>query len=307
MSKLETVIYIVGPKRSWEFQAKHVKRIFLFILLIFLGLGLTILYLQYNHLGALRKSADQLDQETLKNEKLLALLAKIKEQGMDANSNGITTDIDLMKQQKLNEQQLILIDQQRKELGELKGVLKQRERVVQQFQLEKQSTKDQVISLQEKLRKTREELQQTDAEKKTTIEQKKELQTELAQVKKLLDQKRQIEEKTKKDSKSTLVNNYVISTSNMKMKLSGTNLKASFRINNLTEQRQIGRVGVYLTSLVESAKTIPYGSGKTSSYSINRFKNIKKILSGYKKDQKIRIVVWNQKKETLLDEIHSLP
>ena len=155
MSKLETVIYIVGPKRSWEFQAKHVKRIFLFILLIFLGLGLTILYLQYNHLGALRKSADQLDQETLKNEKLLALLAKIKEQGMDVNSSGITTDIDLMKQQKLNEQQLILIDQQRKELGELKGVLKQRERVVQQFQLEKQSTKDQVISLQEKLRKTR--------------------------------------------------------------------------------------------------------------------------------------------------------
>ena len=307
MSKLETVIYIVGPKRSWEFQAKHVKRIFLFILLIFLGLGLTILYLQYNHLGALRKSADQLDQETLKNEKLLALLAKIKEQGMDANSSGITTDIDLMKQQKLNEQQLILIDQQRKELGELKGVLKQRERVVQQFQLEKQSTKDQVISLQEKLRKTREELQQTDAEKKTTIEQKKELQTDLAQVKKLLDQKRQIEEKTKKDSKSTLVNNYVISTSNMKMKLSGTKLNASFRINNLTEQRQIGRVGVYLTSLIESAKTIPYASGKTSSYSINRFKNIMKTLSGYKKDQKIRIVVWNQNKVILLDEIHSLP
>ena len=307
MNKLETVIYIVGPKRSWEFQAKHVKRIFLFILLIFLGLGLTILYLQYNHLGALRKSADQLDQETLKNEKLLALLAKIKEQGMDVNSSGITTDIDLMKQQKLNEQQLILIDQQRKELGELKGVLKQRERVVQQFQLEKQSTKDQVINLQEKLRKTREELQQTDAEKKTTIEQKKELQTELAQVKKLLDQKRQIEEKTKKDSKSTLVNNYVISTSNMKMKLSGTNLKASFRINNLTEQRQIGRVGVYLTSLVKSAKTIPYALGKTSSYSINRFKNIMKTLSGYKKDQKIRIVVWNQNKEILLDEIHSLP
>ena len=25
MKKLETIIYIVGPKRSWEFQARHVK------------------------------------------------------------------------------------------------------------------------------------------------------------------------------------------------------------------------------------------------------------------------------------------
>ena len=91
------------------------------------------------------------------------------------------------------------------------------------------------------------------------------------------------------------------------MSSSRTNLKASFRINNLTEQRQIGRVGVYLTSLAESAKNIPYASGKTSSYSINRFKNIMKTLRGYKKDQKIRIVVWNQNKVILLDEIHSLP
>ena len=69
MSKLATVIYIVGPKRSWEFQAKHVKRVFLFVLLIFLGLGGTILFQQYNHLQQLAKSDEKFDQEKLKNEK----------------------------------------------------------------------------------------------------------------------------------------------------------------------------------------------------------------------------------------------
>ena len=55
MKKLETIIYIVGPKRSWEFQARHVKRIFLFILLVILGLGGTIGYQEYDHLQALKK------------------------------------------------------------------------------------------------------------------------------------------------------------------------------------------------------------------------------------------------------------
>ena len=69
MKKLETIIYIVGPKRSWEFQARHVKRIFLFILLVILGLGGTIGYQEYDHLQALKKADEKLDQENLKNEK----------------------------------------------------------------------------------------------------------------------------------------------------------------------------------------------------------------------------------------------
>ena len=93
----------------------------------------------------------------------------------------------------------------------------------------------------------------------------------------------------------------------MKFKKIGKKLDVTFRINNLTEDRQTGRVGVYPISMVNSSKSVPYASGKTSSYSISRFKNIKKTQSGYKKDQKIRIVVWNQNKEILLDEIHSLP
>ena len=69
MKKLETIIYIVGPKRSWEFQARHVKRIFLFILLVILGLGGTIGYQEYDNLQALKKAVVKLDQENLKNEK----------------------------------------------------------------------------------------------------------------------------------------------------------------------------------------------------------------------------------------------
>ena len=52
---------------------------------------------------------------------------------MKDNPSVTTTDVDLSKQQKLNEQQSILIEQQRKELGDLKGVLTQRERVIQQI------------------------------------------------------------------------------------------------------------------------------------------------------------------------------
>ena len=118
MKKLETIIYIVGPKRSWEFQARHVKRIFLFILLVILGLGGTIGYQEYDHLQALKKADEKLDQENLKNEKLLALIARIREEGMKDNPSVTTTDVDLSKQQKLNEQQSILIEQQRKELGD---------------------------------------------------------------------------------------------------------------------------------------------------------------------------------------------
>ena len=114
MKKLETIIYIVGPKRSWEFQARHVKRIFLFILLVILGLGGTIGYQEYDHLQALKKADEKLDQENLKNEKLLALIARIREEGMKDNPSVTTTDVDLSKQQKLNEQQSILIEQQRK-------------------------------------------------------------------------------------------------------------------------------------------------------------------------------------------------
>ena len=311
MSKLETVIYIVGPKRSWEFQAKHVKRIFLFVFLIFLGLGGTILFQQYNHLQELAKSDEKFDQETLKNEKLLALLAKIKEQGMYDNSNGTITDIDMLKQQKLNEQQSILIEQQRKELEELKGVLKQRETVVQQFQLEKQSTKDQIINLQEKLRRSNEELQQTDSEKKSSIERLNEIQIELVEAKKFLAEKGNNLIQAQKDiiskEKIIKVNKYVIGTTNMKIKKRGNKLDVIFRINNLTEDRQTGRVGVYPISMGDSLKPVPYASGKTNSYSINRFKNISNVVKGYQKGQQIRVVVWNQNREVLLDEIFSGP
>ena len=223
MKKLETIIYIVGPKRSWEFQARHVKRIFLFILLVILGLGGTIGYQEYDHLQALKKADEKLDQENLKNEKLLALIARIREEGMKDNPSVTTTDVDLSKQQKLNEQQSILIEQQRKELGDLKGVLTQRERVIQQFQLEKQSTKDQVIDLQEKLRVSQENFEQASLETQTTQQQVQDIQKELEIAQKSLDELKKKNSVKPKIVESSANSKSVISVSNLKIARSASN------------------------------------------------------------------------------------
>ena len=58
-------------------------------------------------------------------------------------------------------------------------MLTQRERVIQQFQLEKQSTKDQVIDLQEKLRVSQENFEQASLETQTTQQQVQDIQKEL--------------------------------------------------------------------------------------------------------------------------------
>ena len=223
MKKLETIIYIVGPKRSWEFQARHVKRIFLFILLVILGLGGTIGYQEYDHLQALKKADEKLDQENLKNEKLLALIARIREEGMKDNPSVTTTDVDLSKQQKLNEQQSILIEQQRKELGDLKGVLTQRERVIQQFQLEKQSTKDQVIDLQEKLRVSQENFEQASLETQTTQQQVQDIQKELETAQKSLVELKKKNSVKPKIVESSANSKSVISVSNLKIARSASN------------------------------------------------------------------------------------
>ncbi len=276
MKKLETIIYIVGPKRSWEFQARHVKRIFLFILLVILGLGGTIGYQEYNHLQALKKADEKLDQENLKNEKLLALIARIREEGMKDNPSVTTTDVDLSKQQKLNEQQSILIEQQRKELGDLKGVLTQRERVIQQFQLEKQSTKDQVIDLQEKLRVSQENFEQASLETQTT--------------------------QSSSNSKS------VISVSNLKIVRSASKkINISLRINNNSKQRQSGRVGIYLSSNENAKKPMPYSAGKTQSFAIRRFKTIQRELVNNQSSNLVRVIVWNSKKDSILDQVFPIP
>ena len=308
MKKLETIIYIVGPKRSWEFQARHVKRIFLFILLVILGLGGTIGYQEYDHLQALKKADVKLDQENLKNEKLLALIARIREEGMKDNpSVTTTTDVDLSKQQKLNEQQSILIQQQRKELGDLKGVLTQRERVIQQFQLEKQSTKDQVINLQEKLRISQENFEQTNLEKQTTQQRVQEIEQELAEVRKSLEKLKQKNTAKKKLDKISTQSGSVINVSNLKIKRSASKIQVSFQINNQTKQRQSGRVGVYITSNENAKKPMPYSSGKTQSFGIRRFKSIVKELVDDKSGEQIRIIVWNSKRNTVLDEVFRIP
>ena len=70
-------------------------------------------------------------------------------------------------------------------------MLTQRERVIQQFQLEKQSTKDQVINLQEKIRISQENFDQTNLEKQTTQQRVQEIEQELAEVRKSLEQLKQ--------------------------------------------------------------------------------------------------------------------
>ena len=304
MKKLETIIYIVGPKRSWEFQARHVKRIFLFILFVIIGLGGTIGYQEYDHLQALKKADEKLDQENLKNEKLLALIARIREEGMKDNPSVTTTDVDLSKQQKLNEQQSILIEQQRKELGDLKGVLTQRERVIQQFQLEKQSTKDQVIDLQEKLRVTQENFEQASLETQTTQQQVQDIQKELEVAQKSLDELKKKNSEKSKIVKSSATSKSVISVINLKIVRSASKkINISLRINNNSKQRQRGRVGIYLSSNENAKKPMPYSVGKARALAIRRFKTIQRSLVHHQSYNIVRVIVWNSKKASTLDQV----
>ncbi len=313
MNKLETIIYIVGPKRSWEFQAKNFKRIVVLVLLIFLGLGGTILYQQYIHLEEMENAQEKLHQETLKNAKLLALLNKIKQAGSSKTQGEEKSAFDLNKQQKLNEQQSILIEQQLKQIDELKGVLRQRERVVQQFQLEKQSTQEQIISLQNQLTESKDALKQTGNEKDRFEQQLTTSREEIDSLKKLLEQKKKATAKaaktknrTQKAGGSVNFDKGVVGVQNLKFGKQADTLTAEFRLTNLTAKVQRGRVGMYLISPQESKDRIAYGSGKTQSYQIRRYKVIKRNFTGISSGRQFRIIVWNQNKRIILDKVYSL-
>ena len=227
---------------------------------------------------------------------------------MKDNPTVTTTDVDLSKQQKLNEQQSILIEQQRKELGDLKGVLTQRERVIQQFQLEKQSTKDQVIDLQEKLRVSQENFEQASLETQTTQQQVQDIQKELEIAQKSLDELKKKNSVKSKIVESSANSKSVISVSNLKIARSASNkINISLRINNNSKQRQSGRVGIYLSSNENAKKPMPYSAGKTQSFAIRRFKTIQRELVNNQSSKLVRVIVWNSKKDSILDQVFPIP
>ena len=85
------------------------------------------------------------------------------------------------------------------EIDELNSILKQREQVVRQFQLEKTSTQEQINNLQLKVRSVQQQLQSVQA---SLIESKAENEIFLSQKNKLESEKNKLEQKLKLKKRS---------------------------------------------------------------------------------------------------------
>ncbi len=52
---------------------------------------------------------------------------------------------------------------------------------------------------------------------------------------------------------------------------------------------------------------MPYSAGKTQSFAIRRFKTIQRELVNNQSSKLVRVIVWNSKKDSILDQVFPIP
>ena len=143
MGRIETNFYVVGENRGLALLLKNFKFILWFLILIIAGLSATIAYLHFMRLQDQEQFKGQIKQEKIRSDGLISKLKQTGQQDSEWEQQVLSQS---SKQKKLNEQQASLIERQGTELSEMKSILEQREQVVQQFQLEKTSTQEQITT-----------------------------------------------------------------------------------------------------------------------------------------------------------------
>ena len=310
---METNFFVIGENRRTAFFPRNIKFFIISLLVIILGLSVAVVYLYYKNLLDQEQFLSKIEHEKTRSENLVK---KLKQTGQKDELWEQQVLSQSSQQKKLNEQQASLLERQRRKLSELNSILAQREQVVYQFQNEKKSTQEQINNLQLKVSSLEQELRNTQNSLKESISENQNIQAKLLTVNKEKKKLKQKQKKRKniastkvmaiKKRKSKNLANSIVSVEKLKIRYKNGYLSVNYNLTNKTNRLQMGRTGMYLSSKKNLENDIPFRLKTSIPYKIKRYRIISRKFSKVKSGSYLRILIWNNKKQLLIDNAYPI-
>ena len=308
---METNFFVVGDNRGTAFFLRNIKFFVWLLFTIIFVLSIASAYLYYTRELDQELLAVRIDQEQTRSENLIKKLKQTGQQDSEWEQQVLSQS---SQQKKLNEQQASLLERQRNEINELNSILTQREQVVRQFQLEKTSTQEQINNLQLKVRSLQQQLlnaqaslTESIAENEIVLAKKTELEAEKNKLELKINKRvraKAIAPVKKQNSKISA--NSVITVEKLKINRKNGTVSVSYNLTNKSNRLQLGRTGMYLSSKKNLEKDIPFRLESSIPYRIKRYRIISRKFSKVKPGSFVRILIWNNKKELIIDNAYSI-
>ena len=309
---METNFYVVGDNRGTAFFLRNIKFFIWLLLSIIFALSITIAYLYFTRELDQELLTVRIQQEKTRSESLVNKLKNTGKQDSDWEQQVLSQS---SQNKKLNEQQAALLERQRNELNELNSILKQREQVVRQFQLEKTSSQEQINNLQLKVRSLQQQLLSAQASLTESIAENEIVQAKITE----LDvEKNKLELKLKKPTqvaaiiapvkkqKTKIRVNSAISVEKLKINRNNSTVSINYNLTNNSNRLQLGRTGMYLSSKKNLEKDIQFRLENSTPFRIKRYRIISRNFSKVKTGSFVRILIWNDKKELIIDNAYPI-
>ena len=309
---METNFYVVGDNRGTAFFLRNIKFFIWLLLSIIFALSITIAYLYFTRELDQELLTIRIQREKIRSENLVNKLKQTGQQDSDWEQQVLSQS---SQNKKLNEQQAALLERQRNELNELNSILKQREQVVRQFQLEKTSSQEQINNLQLKVRSLQQQLLSAQASLTESIAENEIVQAKITE---LDAEKNKLELKLKKPTqvaaiiapvkkqKTKIRVNSAISVEKLKINRNNSKVSINYNLTNNSNRLQLGRTGMYLSSKKNLEKTIQFRLENSTPFRIKRYRIISRNFSKVKTGSFVRILIWNDKKELIIDNAYPI-
>ena len=309
---METNFYVVGDNRGTAFFLRNIKFFIWLLLSIIFALSITIAYLYFTRELDQELLTVRIQREKTRSESLVNKLKQTGQQDSDWEQKVLSQS---SQNKKLNEQQAALLERQRNELNELNSILKQREQVVRQFQLEKTSSQEQINNLQLKVRSLQQQLLSVQTSLTESIAENEIVQAKITE---LDAEKNKLELKLKKPTqvaatiapvkiqKSQISDNSAISVKKLKINRKNSTVSINYNLTNNSNRLQLGRTGMYLSSKKNLEKDIPFRLENSTPFRIKRYRIISRNFSKVKAGSFVRILIWNDKKELIIDNAYPI-
>tara|TARA_B110000240_G_scaffold136480_1_gene151277 strand:- start:46 stop:978 length:933 start_codon:yes stop_codon:yes gene_type:complete len=309
---METNFYVVGDNRGTAFFLRNIKFFIWLLLSIIFALSITIAYLYFTRELDQELLTVRIQREKIRSENLVNKLKKTGQQDSDWEQQVLSQS---SQNKKLNEQQAALLERQRNELNELNSILKQREQVVRQFQLEKTSSQEQINNLQLKVRSLQQQLLSAQASLTESIAENEIVQAKITE---LDAEKNKLELKLKKPKqvaaiiapvkkqKTKIRVNSDISVEKLKINRNNSTVSINYNLTNNSNRLQLGRTGMYLSSKKNLEKDIQFRLENSTPFRIKRYRIISRNFSKVKTGSFVRILIWNDKKELIIDNAYPI-
>ena len=309
---METNFYVVGDNRGTAFFLRNIKFFIWLLLSIIFALSITIAYLYFTRELDQELLTVRIQREKIRSENLVNKLKKTGQQDSDWEQQVLSQS---SQNKKLNEQQAALLERQRNELNELNSILKQREQVVRQFQLEKTSSQEQINNLQLKVRSLQQQLLSAQASLTESIAENEIVKAKITE---LDAEKNKLELKLKKPTqvaaiiapvkkqKTKIRVNSAISVEKLKINRNNSTVSINYNLTNNSNRLQLGRTGMYLSSKKNLEKDIQFRLENSTPFRIKRYRIISRNFSKVKTGSFVRILIWNDKKELIIDNAYPI-